>query len=501
MGTLQYYLRDRAAETPNIEAIISPNARYTYKQFNERTNQLAHYLLQTGIQKGDRIAILCKNNHPNPTIVMAALKIGAVAVPLNWRLTSFELEKTAKVAQPKILFYDEEFSENLSPIHPLIEKVIPVGVGMCLTRNFADIFTQYPVEEPSVAPVTEDDLAFLLFTSGTTGTPKGCMMRHGSWDLFYRQFGKRMGEGLRFLSVHPLFHLSSTSITLGIIYGGQTMVFIEETDPVSILKAIETQKINLMFAFPSVYTYMLEEMKKKKYDLTTLLAVTSGGTQVPSALIKQYVSQGIPMTQGYGSTEATVVSSWHPKMGLDTADSVGKLALHVEVKIIDPETGQPMPPGEVGEVIVKSPYLFKGYFHNPDATRQVLIDGWLHTGDAGRLDEQGFLYISSRYKDVIVYGGDNVYPTEVEEVIHQIEDVLEVAVVGVPHPVMGEAPRAYVIKKGKSSLTEREIIQKCREKLAAYKIPEVVFVTELPKNGLGKILKHVLREQGHLVGV
>lgn len=499
MGTIQPYLRQRVLETPDVEAVIAGNRRFSYREFQERVYQLAHYLLTLGVQKGDRVGILCKNNHPYPTILFATIQVGAVAVPLNWRLTSYELAGIVQNAEPKVLFYDEEFAEALRLVEEKksVEHLVPVGSGLEMTESFAAIFAKYPTDEPMAVTLAEEDLVFLLFTSGTTGLPKGCMIAHGGVDAYFTdiQYKESIQPGMRFLAVHPLFHMSSTMLMVSNVLCGVTMVFLADDRPTVILDMIEQEKINGMFAFPTVYRMMLEEWKQKQQDLSSLCLVSSGGTHVPAALIRDYLEQGLPMGQGYGSTESWGISGWNPTLGLDKADSVGKPMPKVEVKIVDPDAGVVLPAGEKGEIVVRSPYLFRGYWRNPEATAQVLREGWYHTGDAGYLDEDGFLYISSRYKDVIIYGGDNVYPGEIEGVIHQLKDVIEVAVVGVPDAMMGEAPRAYVVKKPDSALTEADVIGRCRERLAAYKVPEVVFVDQLPKNGLSKIMKHVLKEQ------
>ncbi|WP_419877763.1 AMP-binding protein [Brevibacillus centrosporus] len=386
MGTLHQYLEESAKKSPEIEAIVSASCTFTYKELNERTNQLAAFMVAAGLKKGDLVGILCKNDHPYPTILLAIMKIGAVAIPLNWRLTGFELAGILQIAKPKLMFYDQDFEEAVALIREqgLVERLVITGNGLEMANEYAEIFTRESMEPLPKVAMTEDDLAVILFTSGTTGTPKGCMISHGCYDTYLSRSRART-EHARFLAVHPLFHMSST-------------------------------------------------------------------------------------------------------------DSVGRPFLDVQVKILDPETGEEVPAGQVGEVAIKSPYLFKGYLHNPEATAKVLIDGWYHMGDAGKLDEEGFLYISGRYKEMILVGGDNVYPIEVEDLIDHIPDVMEVAVVGVAHETLGEVPRAYVVKKQGSPLTEEEIVEACRQRLAAYKIPEVVFVSSLPVNGLGKVMKHLLKQ-------
>lgn len=495
MGTLHRYVTHHAQQSPDVQALVSANHAFTYKEFDERTNQLAAFLLEAGVQKGDFVGILCKNDHPFPTILMAALKIGAVAIPLNWRLTAFELDGILQIAKPKVLFYDLDFADAIAIARENggAGMWVSAGTGLEMTEEFARIFQQHRADALPDADVTEDDLAVILFTSGTTGTPKGCMISHGCYDRYLQEGRVRMEHPKRFLAVHPLFHMSSTSLIFYNLFSGNTIVLLADGDPVSILRTIETQKIEAMFAFPSVYAYLLEELKRNPWDISSLQFISTGGTKASAALIKRYLELGIPMTQGYGSTEAAFVSGWHPVMGLASIDSVGRPFKNVQVKIAHPSTGEELPAGEVGEVLIKSPYLFKGYLHNPEATAKVLIDGWYHMGDAGRLDPEGFLYISGRYKEMILVGGDNVYPIEVEDVIDHIPDVMEVAVVGVAHEKLGEVPRAYVVKKEGSPLTEADIVSVCRERLAEYKIPEVVFVPSLPVNGLGKVMKHLLK--------
>ena len=241
-----------------------------------------------------------------------------------------------------------------------------------------------------------------------------------------------------------------------------------------------------MMAFPSAYTYMLEEMKRGSYDLSSFEIAISGGTKVPVRLIKDYKEAGIQMMHGYGSTEAWVVSAWHPAMGEDKMGSAGKVDPDVEVKIVHPETEETLPAGEIGEVVMRSPFYFLGYYHQPDATAKVLKDGWFHMGDAGYLDKDGFLFITGRYKDVILYGGDNIYPDQVEEVIEQIPGVIESAVIGVPDELYGEVPSAYIVKDESADFCEEDVVNYCQERLADYKVPSIHFISELPKTSLVK---------------
>lgn len=496
MYSLQTMLKIRAEKTPSLEALVGGSTRYSFQTYNERVNQLAHYLLGIGIQKGDRVAILCKNNHPFPTIMMAALKIGAIVVPLNLTYSSYELEGIIKTSAPKILFYDQEFAKAL-PEKDLLPISILVGIGMDTSATFEEIFMgNYPVTEPSIT-VSETDTAFYCFTSGTTGNPKACELIHRSFSESFREFfsNSTAHQNERFLAVHHLYHLSSINNMLYSIVSGNTLVFLHDYDPVKIWEMIDQESITMMIAFPYIFTYMLHEFNKSQRKTTSLKTASTGGTKVPSTLIKQYHELGISMSITYGCTEAIGISFYTPEMGLEKAESAGKLMPKVVCKIIHPETGEELPIGEIGEIVVKSPYVFKGYWNNPDATNKVLREDWLHTGDSGKLDEEGFLYIMGRYKDVIVSGGRNVYPDQVEDVIMQLPQVLEAAVIAVPDEILGEIPCAYIVKETGSSLSQDNVIEYCKQRLALYKIPQIRFTDALPKNSLGKVLKQSLREQ------
>ncbi|MDA1477951.1 class I adenylate-forming enzyme family protein [Bacillus changyiensis] len=496
MSTLQHFIYYHMEKSAELEALSGGDRTLSFKEYHDRVNKLAQFLLEKGVQKGDCIAILCKNNHHFPVILLGALKIGAVVVPLSWQLTTYEVEGILKNSQPSIIFYDREFAPVFSPLGQYLQSslMIEAGIGMNTTEEFEDIFIERP-SQLNIEQVAEDDLALLLFTSGTTGNPKGCMVNHGSLTTYLTDLhiNGRQHRGTRFLACHPLYHMSSLNHLLQGAFGGVTLHFLWEPKPVEILQEIERKQIHMMMAFPSVYTYMLEEMKKRSFNLSSVSAFISGGTKVPTRLFKEFKDYGVMMVQGYGSTEAWTVSSWRPDMGWDKVHSAGKPIPRVSVKIKDPSTHEELPPGEVGEVVIKSPYVFAGYYQNRHATEQVLKDGWFYMGDSGCLDEEGFLYITGRYKDVIVYGGDNIYPHQVEDIIEQVPGVIESAVIGVPDEVYGEIPRAYVVVNETYCLGKENIISYCKERLANYKVPEIIFVKSLPKNRLGKVVKHALR--------
>ncbi|MFJ6206494.1 class I adenylate-forming enzyme family protein [Bacillus pumilus] len=497
MNTLQALLNDRMERSSQIEAVTGGGVSYTFEEYAKRIDQLAHYLYQKGIRKGDRVCFICQNHHHFSTIMLAAIKAGAVAVPLSWQLTSFELEGILKKAEPKALFFDREFRDIIAAVNVSLEDCLMVesGANAKTTQLFEDILASNDGSHLA-DEVSEEDLAMILFTSGTTGNPKGCMVGHGRIYQFLTRHGNRGFDlkGKRYLASHPLYHMSSINHLIAAAIEGYTLVFLHDATPKRILETIEKERITFMMAFPSAYTYMLEEMKRGSYDLSSFEIAISGGTKVPVRLIKDYKEAGIQMMHGYGSTEAWIVSAWHPAMGEDKMGSAGKVDADVDVKIVHPETEETLPAGEIGEVVMRSPFYFLGYYHQPDATEKVLKDGWFHMGDAGYLDEDGFLFITGRYKDVILYGGDNIYPDQVEEVIDQIPGVIESAVIGVPDELYGEVPSAYIVKDDSVDFCEEDVVNYCQERLADYKVPSIHFTQELPKNKLGKIMKKDLRE-------
>lgn len=496
MNTLQHLVTARTAKSPAKEALVEGNEIYSYSMYNERINQGAHELIKRGIKKGDRVGILCQTSIAYPVIIMSALKIGAIVVPISTGMTAYELNSILKSGDLTAVLYHDDFASILEEAKEgtNISQTIQVEKGAAFTKQFAD----QPTEDPTLDyDVTPEDIAFMMFTSGTTGNAKGCMLAHGAIAGFLSTSlneDVEIQEDMRYLVAHPFFHMSTISALVQCISSGLTMVCTKETDPAKIWEIVEHENIKVMLALPPAFTYMMEELEKNPRDISFKLGL-SGGTKVPETLIEQFDAQGMTLAQGYGSTEAWIISVWHPDMGWKKISSAGKPVQGVEVKVVDPETREELPTGKIGEIMVRSPYIFKGYWKNEEATNNVLQDGWLAMGDAGRVDEDGFIYIEGRYKDVVVYGGDNIYPDQVEEVIREFDDVLEVALIGLPDQFWGEVPAAFVVKKQGSSLTEQQIVEHCKQKLAAYKVPSVTFKEDLSKNSVGKIVKRTIKEE------
>lgn len=499
MFTVGEMMKNRSIFSPDLEAVVAGNKRYTYKELNHRVNQLAHYLLQCNVKPGDRIAVLCNTNHHYPTIFFAAAKVGAITVPLNWRLAGEDLRYIVNDCKPSILFYDQEFSELAYQLkdYSFIHYRNVVGNAHDTLPAFEEMLRHFPSDEPNVE-VGIDEIAVIIYTSGTTGRPKGVMITHQ--NLFSQAVHSVPGFDLRyadrFLIASPLFHISGIGSVNCAIYAGYTLVLSSRFEPGYICDLINQEKVTLMAAVPVMLIYMLPTLIQDKI-LPTLRTIICGASKVPAELVKQYRDLGYSINQIYGATETTAtLTIWKEHMGMESMDATGK-ALLGEVKIINPETNKELPIGEVGEILFKSPQVFKGYWNNFDETRKVLRNGWYHTGDAGKLDENGFLYVLDRYKDMVNCGGEKVFPAQVERVINEVKGVAESAVIGIKHSMFGEIPRAYVVKKPNSTVTAEAIITYCHTKLANFMVPEIHFIDELPKNAVGKVLKFVLREQAH----
>ncbi|PTM57707.1 class I adenylate-forming enzyme family protein [Desmospora activa] len=497
MATIGECIRHRARLSPQIEAVVSGDNRITFADFNQMVNQLAHYFISHQVEKGDRIALVCNNSIPFPLLFMAAAKVGAVIIPINWRLKTAEIQWILEDCKPCMLFYHEEF-EQVEPLLnlPFLKQAICVGTGERIYDSFRERFASLPPTEPTVL-VLEEDPALIIYTSGTTGKPKGvicthrnvynaCLSNNNTLDL-------RMGD--RFLFVTPLFHISGMIFTVGVCVRGITLVLGTQFHPVEIWNQIEKERVTAMMSVPSMLPYMLQTLQARESDPLSLRWILCGGSLVPTQLIHAFNEMGYPIAQVYGATEYSgAITYWIPEMGIENCGSVGKAVYLTELKIVDPTTNEAVPPGEMGEVVCRGDLIFSGYWNNPEATEEVIQNGWLHTRDVGWMDEEGFLYIVDRLRDMIITSGENVFPAEVEAVIQQLDQVAESAVVGVKHDVWGELARAYIVQTEGGTLTEEQVLAHVHQHLAEHKLREVVFVGELPRNGMGKVMKYVLRD-------
>lgn len=492
-------MRNRAYLSPDLEAFVGEGYRYTFREANLMVNQMAHYMKSLPVYPGDRIAILCKNNYQFLIAMLAAAKIGAITVPLNWRLHPSELVYILNDCGAVLLLYDDVFSEAAEAVrtHTRLRYFIRAG-GTGQDIEFNQALAGQPTDEPGLVS-GDDDVAVIMYTSGTTGKPKGAMLTHN--NLFFVTAGHchtiNWKYRDRFLSVAPLFHIGGLAPMITNIHCGTTCVFMPDFDPVKVWKTVVEERITHMMTVPVMLLAMLRVPGIAEMDLSSLEHIVCGGSIVPEIIFTEYKKYNIEVENVLGVTEyAGALTFWTHDMGWDKRTSVGKAVFHGEIKIVDPETRRELPPGQIGEIAVAGPQLFKGYWNNPEATQKVVADGWYFTGDLGMKDEDGFIYVVDRLKDMIISGGENIYPAEIEAVISRLPGVVEVGVVGKPDEKWGEVPVAFVVKAPGAELTEADIIKACTDNLARFKcVKEVIFTGPLPRNGVGKLLKDQLRQR------
>jgi fatty-acyl-CoA synthase len=496
---LGFTLTRRAALSPNNTALIFREERWTYAELNRLTNKLAHGLRALGVNSGDRVGFLGLN-HPRFFFTMfAAAKLDAIFVPLNFRLTGPELTFIIRDAGLHTLVYEEAFASIVDAIRgDLSVREYVCAVEQSGSRGFDQLLHDQRDTDLDY-PVAMSDVALIMYTSGTTGRPKGAMLTHGNiiWNNINSSLADDATSREITLVVAPLFHIGGLNVTpLASFTKGATVVLEQMFEPGIVLETIEKYRVSSMFGVPAMFLFMAQHADFATRDLSSIRTLAVGGAPVPEALIKIYAARGIPFNQGYGLTETAPFASFLPaEMATEKLGSAGIAPFFTDVKIVD-ENDRDVPDGERGEIVVRGPNVMKGYWNRPDATAEVLINGWFHTGDIGIRDADGYFFIVDRKKDMIISGGENVYPAEVEDALYLHPGIKEVAVIGVQHPRWGETVRAVVVLKDGANVTEQDIIDFSQDKLARYKQPKsVVFVDLLPRNPAGKVLKFDLREQ------
>lgn len=497
------WIRKWSVLQPHKKALIFEDRPFTYQEVNLRTNQLSNFLLNVGVQKGDRISILLYNSHQYIEIFFALSKIGAILVPLNWRLAGPELEFLIEDSGARMLIFDVEFEEAIASIRPHLnlssQDYLTIGTPCPnWTRDYENTLHKYPNHEPIVqTPVGDEDPHIIMYTSGTTGVPKGAVLPHRKTffnalnaDIFYHLSSKDV-----MVVTRPLFHSGGLLVdAIPVLYKGGTLVLRRRFQHQEIFEAIEKYRVTLVEMAGTLFQFLLQKCDPSQYDLSSVRFYFTGGERIPSAMLKEYHEKGITISQIFGLTETSSIT-WLPyedsirKMG-----SVGLPIFHGEVRIID-KRGNDVSPGEVGEIIVKGPGIMSGYWNRPELTAETLREGWLHTGDLARMDEEGYIYIVDREKDMYISGGENVYPAEIEKVLFTHPKVFDAGIVGVSDIKWGEVGKAFIVLKPGETMTQTEVLEFLKGKIAKYKIPKYVeFVGELPKTPSGKIQKYLLKK-------
>jgi acyl-CoA synthetase (AMP-forming)/AMP-acid ligase II len=515
MNTTEF-LNIATAICPDKEVIVFEGNRYTFTQLNDRVNRLGNALLNMGIAKGDRVATLAVNCNQCIETYFAAAKIGAIHVPLNFRAKGNELSYMLNSSEANTIFIGERYLDLINSIKSELKSVIhfiSIDVPHEGMLNYEEMLASSSPDE-IFTEIDDADTTILMYTAGTTGFPKGVMLPHNSFGIYVLENvtpADPVTVEKNILTV-PLYHVAGVQAMMAAIYGGRTMVMERQFEPEEWMGLVQAEQVDRAMMVPTMLKQLIDNPNFAKYDLSSLRVITYGAAPMPLPVIKKAmeVFPGVSFINAFGQTEtASTITTLSPEdhvisgtdeekeKKLKRLTSIGRPMSDVEMKIVD-EEGKKLPPGEVGEIVARGPRVMAGYWRDQEKTQKTIDkDGWVHTGDMGYVDEDGYFFLAGRATDMIIRGGENISPEEVEGVIVSHPKIEDVAVIGIPDEDWGEVPKAFcVVKEGCEDCTPEEIMEYCRANLASYKRPRVVeFIDELPRNPMGKVLKRVLREQ------
>ncbi|MCM3764771.1 long-chain fatty acid--CoA ligase [Neobacillus niacini] len=487
---------------PDRLAVVYNEKRFTYAQFNERVNRLANALLGLGVRKGDRVDALLLNTNEMLEAVFACAKIGAIFVPINFRLSVEEVLYIVNDSRAYHFMYDfrmRPLVDQLRTKDTCLLQYIHVGTQPHeADLPYENLLENASPEEPGY-DIALDDIHLMMYTSGTTGRPKGALLSHGNtqWNAINFIHNTPVDYTDITLAAAPMFHIGGMSVfTLPLVYKGGANILIDIFDPVKILQKVNDEQVTSLFLVPAMWQALMSVPNFEAYDISSLQFAVSGGAPCPITVIEFFQKRGIPFYEGFGLTEtAPFVSILDKENTIRKNGSVGKEPMHTTVRIVDP-LDRDVRPGEVGELIVNGPNVMVGYWNKPEATKEAIKNGWFYTGDLAKFDEEGFIYIVDRKKDMIITGGENVYPIEIEQVLFRHPNIREAAIIGYPDEKWGESIKAVVALKDDSQpLTVIDLEKFLDGKIARFKMPKMVeIVSALPRNATGKILKTVLRK-------
>lgn len=491
---------------PDREAMVFKDTHLTYRKINDRVNRLANYLLSLDLKGAKHVAVLAENCHQFGEVYFASAKAGHVTVPINFRLSTREMAEIITEAEVKVLFYGKSLASQAGE---LAEKLGFISF-ICLDDRqegnlyYEELLERFSPAKPEVE-VDENQMAILMYTGGTTGRPKGVMISHRNFmtNTMDTVMLSKMDKEFSTCFILPFFHISWWPVP-AVLFAGGKVVVVERPDLTEILRLIQDEKCAHINAVPTIYNWMLMHPELEKYDLSSLKMISYAGSPIAPELLKKLIQKfGNIFFQGYGMTESASVLAYlptddhfveGPPEKTRRLKSCGRQSYLVKIRVVTAE-GKDVRPGEVGEIIGKGKNIMLGYWKNPQLTAATIRGGWLHTGDMGTVDEDGYIYLVDRKHDMIITGGENVYPREVEDVIYEHPAVMEVAVFSVPDEKWGEAVKAAVVPKAGMTIDESELIQFCKERLAGYKCPKSVdFRESLPRSGVGKILRNQVKK-------
>jgi acyl-CoA synthetase (AMP-forming)/AMP-acid ligase II len=512
VGTWADIIYSNALLHPENEAFVYGEKRITFAQFNARVNRVIHALHSVGVKKGDGIGIFSWNCAEYADVYGAAMKGGFIISPMNPRLQTSELEYLINYSEINTLFVGRELIEMVNPLRPRFPKVrsyISLETSAPGMISYHDLLLAHSEEEPDVQ-VKEEDPFLILYTSGTTGVARGALYTEGrnieNAKTKVIELGLEAGD--KHIMILPLFHIGGYSHFWAFFYVGGSNVIMQQRsfDPAATLQSIQEEKATDLHIVPTHLVTMLALPDVERYDLNSLKRIWYAASPMPAELLRRGMEKfGTIFMQGYGQSESGPEITFMSRKSHQVLDrpleeqkvliSCGQPSLGVHVRIVD-EHNNDVKPHAVGEIVLQNKTMMVEYWHKPGDTHEVMVDGWLHTGDMGFYDERGFVYIVDRKKDMIISGGENIYPREIEEVLYKHPAVAEAAVIGVPDKLWVERVHALIVLKEGRHTAEDEMIEFCKEHLARYKAPKSVeFVESLPKNPQGKILKRELRKK------
>jgi len=486
---------------PKKEAIVFEDSKITYEEFNQNVNRLANGLKKIGIGKGDLVMVHLINGPEIVTAHYAIIKLGATVVPLNVMYMAHEIRYVGEDTGAKAMIVDSSLlhiTESVRPDLPGLKATVVVGDKIPEGAiNFRDLIAQ---SSPNLGPYdgSFDDIASIIYTSGTTGRPKGATQTHRSILSNVSSFCNvnKLNHDDRLLCALPLFNNFAINVVMmSCFYTGATMVLVDRFEGEKVLQNITKHQATYFAGTPTMFIYLLQSYDPSRYDVKTLRVVNSGGAHCSAKVIENVEKTfNVVFLDGYGQTEGCGFTTLNPIVGVRKTDSVGVPLANIWIKIVD-DNDVELPPRKVGEIVEKGDaFSIHGYWKRPEINAEVYKGGWFHSGDLGYVDEDGYLYVVDRKQDLIITGGANIYPVEVEEVLYTHSAVALAAVIGIPDEVKGELAKAYIVLKKGATATEKEMIDYVRERIAKYKAPKMVeFVDSLPQGPTGKILKKELR--------
>jgi len=509
------FLNIATAICPDKDAIVFEDKRYTFSQLNERVNRLANGLKKLGVKKGDRVSFIQVNCNQCVETYFAVAKAGAIYLPLNFRAKEKELAYMLNAAEAIVLIAGERYIPLIESIRPelhYLKHLVSIETKHPDMHYYEDIIKTSSPDEV-VTDIDEADTTILMYTAGTTGFPKGVMLSHNSFSGYVLENvtpADPASDESNILTV-PLYHVAGIQAMMAAIYGGRTLVMERQFEPEEWMTLVEREKANRAMMVPTMLKQLLDHPDFKNHDLSSLRVITYGAAPMPLPVIRKALESfpGVSFINAFGQTEtASTITSLGPEDHVLTGTeeekekklarlaSIGKPMADVEMKVVD-DDGKKLGPGEVGEILARGPRVMSGYWKDEEKTAKTIDkDGWVHTGDVGYVDEDGYYFLSGRSSDMIIRAGENISPEEIENVIREHPKVEDVAVIGVPDETWGEEPRAVVIPKKGDKPTEEEIMEYCRQNLASFKRPRsVIFVDDLPRNPMGKLIKKDIREK------